>query len=296
MATNPPFFGSIGKGFKDLWKKKFDFKNVVKHVSKTSEGVTITTTGTLEPDHIVGNAVVKYTDKSWGEVESEIDSGSGKLYGKSTFSKLADGTKVVLGGGFDPSSSDKLVKESWSFKGEVEHTREAVSGGLSLTVGEEKREKETAVASNVTAHATIGYEGLSVGGQFQFKIDQTQSLQDYNIGIQWEKPTFVGALLTEKQGEVVKASYLHKASKDYTVGGEVVLDDTKKVLNFAAEFNQSPSVTYKFRGSNTGDVAAALEQRLSNPQVSLLYSASFKVKGYGNPKVDKFGLGITLGE
>jgi len=306
---SPPTFGNIGKGWKDLWKKKFDFKNQLKTVSKTPFGLTLTTTGTLEPSQITGATNVKYADKSWGEVEGEVDTGTGKTYLKSVFTALNPGSKVTLGGGWDPSSPEPIVRQNLSAKVEVEHTQAFYTAGSVITVGEEpKKDKkdDAALSSTVSVAGTIGWEGLAVGGQVLFRVDKDQNLQDYNVGAQYDHDSFVGAIHTEAQGDVIRASLLHNVSRTHALGVEFISDEfdrlskpaepRRKVLNFASEYKVDGNTTVKVRLSNSGEVAAAVEHRLLNPKVAINYSVQSKVKGTSSHKFEKWGLGFTLGE
>jgi len=187
------------------------------------------------------------------------------------------------------------VREALSAKAEVEHQQEYFSISASATVGEERKEKnESTIAGLLSAAVTIGYEGVTVGGQVQ--VDQKQDFSDYGAGIQYERDSFIAAVLTENQAEVLKASWVHKISPAYTAGVEVAADEKKKVVNFASEYQLDSTTGVKLRGSNTGEVAAAIEHRLSDPKVSILLSASWKLKGSSHLKADKFGIGLTFGD
>jgi len=308
-SYSPPLFSNIGKAWKDLWKKKFDFKNQLKAVSKTPFGLTLTTTGNVEPTTITGAHNIKYVDRTWGEVEGDIDTGTGKLYAKSTFTQLTPGSKVTVGGGWDPSSSEPIVKQNLSAKAEVEHVSHFLTFGSVVTVGEDaKKDKkdDPTLASTVSVAGTLGWEGLSVGVQLQFKVDKDQNLQNYNIGAQYDAENFTGALLTEAQADVIRASIVHHVSRTHTLGVEFVSDEfdrlskpaepRRKVLNFVSEHKLDAFTTAKVRLSNSGEVAAAVEHRLANPNVAINFSTQWKVKGTSSYKAEKFGFGFTLGD
>jgi hypothetical protein len=297
MTFAVPVFSSLGKSYRDLWKKKFDFKNQVKTTHKTDFGATLTTTGTLTPDQVSGGATFKYVDGKWGEVEGEVDTGSNKLWVKSVLSDkiIYRGTKVTLSGGFDPSSKEPIVKDSWSFKGEVEHSQDIFTAGAAVTLGEEKKEKvDPGIAANVAVSATIGHEGLTVGGQVN--LDQTQTVTDYAIGLQYDHGPVTGTLLTENQAEVIKASYVHRINTKHTVGAEFVSEDKGKTLNFASEYKPDKATGFKLRASTSGELAGTIEHRLLEPRVSVGVSASWKVKGSSNVRLDKVGVGLHFGD
>jgi hypothetical protein len=297
MTFAVPVFSSLGKSYRDLWKKKFDFKNQIKTTHKTDFGATLTTTGTLTADQVSGGATFKYVDNKWGEFEGEVDTGSNKIWEKLTLSDkiIYRGTKVTISGGFDPSSKEPIVKDSWSVKGEVEHTQDIFTAAASVTLGEEKKDKvDPGIAASVAVSATIGHEGLTVGGQVKF--DQTQNISDYDIGLQYDHGAVTAALLTENQAEVIKASYVHRVSTKQTVGAEFVSEDRGKTLNFASEYKPDKATGIKVRASTSGEAAASVEHRLVDPRVSISISAGWKVKGSSNVRLDKVGVGLHFGD
>jgi len=299
----------LGKGSKTSGKKKFDFKHQLKTVSKTPFGLTLTATGTLEPTQVIGSTNIKYVDKSWGEVEGDVDTGSGKLYAKSTFTQLYPGTKLTVGGGYDPSSPEPIVRQNLSAKAEVEHSQSFWNASSVVTVGEEAhkdKKDDPALTSTVSVAGTVGWEGLSVGGQLLFKVDKDQNLQDYNVGAQYDTEGFTAAVTTESQGDVFRTSILHNVTKSHTLGVEFVSDEFdrlskpaephRKILNVASEYKLDVATTVKLRLSNLGEVSSAVEHRLLNPKVAVNFSTQWKVKGLSSHKAEKFGLGFVIGE
>jgi len=299
----PPIFTNLGKQFKDLIKKKYEFENSVKISNKTAFGLTLSTTGKIFKDKIAGSAKAVYVDKSWGEAEGEVDASSGKVWGKASFSKLVDNAKFILNGGFDPTSKDSLVKDGYSAKGEAEHRQDwhAVSG--SLLVGDEGK----GPAGLAEAAGVIGLEGFSVGLQAKAKLDQSaQSIADYNVGAQHEFQDFTGTLLTESQGEVIRFSVFHKVSKDYNWGFELISDENdhlakssdprRRVLNIASEFQLDENILVKAKANHFGEISAVVEHRLSNPQMVVAAAAQFKAEGSSRLTPEKFGISVSFGD
>jgi len=299
----PPTYGNIGKTFRDLWGKKFEFKNVLKTINKTPHGVTLTSTATFDPTNINGNANVKYVDKSFGDVETELDTTSGKAYATTNLTKLLDGSKATLSGGL-LGSKKPGDRNFASAKGAFEHSQDFFTANGSVVIGEEGTKDSVALVSHVTVAGTIGFDGLSVGGEFKLKVDNDHHVEDHNIGAQYQTGDLTAALTTEKKGDVIRASALYSPSKDYSIGLEFVSDESdqlptaplRKILNVVTQYEVDPSTTAKFRWSNSGDLAAALEHRLKNPQLAVLFSSTFKTKGTSDFKADKFGVGLTFGD
>jgi len=299
----PPTFGNIGKSFKDLWSKKFDFKNSLKTVNKTPYGLTLTSTATFDATNINGNANVKYTDKSFGDVEAELDTTSGKAYTTANFTKLLEGSKGTLSGGL-LGSKKPGDRNFLSAKAAFEHGQDFFSANGSVVIGEEGAKDSVALVSHVVVAGTVGFDGLSVGGEFKVKVDNDHQAEDHNIGAQYQNGDLTVSLTTEKKGDVIRASTHYSPTKDYQIGLEFVSDESdalptaplKRILNVVTQYELDPTTSTKFRWSNSGDLGLALEHRLRNPQLAILFSSSFKTKGTADFRADKFGVGLTFGD
>jgi len=292
----PPTYGNIGKNFRDLWSKKFENKSFLKVVTKAPSGLTVTSNASID-NGINGNLTAKYVDNSWGDVDTELDSTSGKAYATANFTKLVDGGKASLSGGL-LGSKKPGDKNSLSFKAAFEESQESFTVAGSADFAE--LEKGDGFGAKINASATIGMDGITVGGEVKGKVDHEHHIDDHNFAAQFQKDNFTASMTTEKKGEIIKTSYYYTPSKEYTVGAEFVTDGTtdtlRKVLNVASQCECNPDTTAKFRWSSCGDFGAALERRLRNPNVALLVSANFKVKGTTDIRVDKFGVGFTFGD
>jgi hypothetical protein len=299
----PPTFANLGKSFADLQKKKFDFDNIVKIVNKTDFGLTLTTQGIFGKTDIAGKVKGEYKDKSFGEAEGEVDTKSGKVWGKGVFNKLVQNVKLTAQGGFDPASKDPLVKESWSVKAEAEYRYGNKSTTTaSVLVGE----SNNATAAVIEVAEVIGFEGVSVGGQVKLRPDQAEPLQDYNVGAQWEKKNFTAALTSEYQGDVIRASWYHTVNATLVLGAEIISDEydrlakpedpRRRVLNFVSQYQIDVDTLAKLRANQYGEVGAVIEHRLANPKVLIGAAAQYKLKGTSSFVADKFGLSVSLGD
>jgi len=157
----------------------------------------------------------------------------------------------------------------------------------------------------VAVAGTVGFEGLTVGGELKVKVDNDYQSEDRNVAAQYQHESGLTATLTtEKKGDVLRGAAVYTPSKDYSVGLEFVSDELdnlptqplKKLLNVVAQYEVDASTTSKFRWSNSGDLGFALEHRLRNPQLALLFSSQFKTKGTYDFRADKFGVGLTFGD
>jgi len=296
----PPVYSNLGKSYKDLYKKQFDFDNAVKVINKTDFGLTLTTAGTLKKDSIVGNQKVNYKDKRFGEADVEIDTASGKVWAKSTFDNLVKFTKIIFSGGLDPTSQDALVKDGWSGKGEVEYRKGALSATGGVLVGDDNGHNGAAAE----AAGVIGFDGISVGGQAKYKVGD-QGFEG-NVASQYEHKDFTATMISEFQGDVLRFSWFHKVSAAYQLGVEILSDEfdhvskpddaRRKVLTLASQYQLDADTIVKARGNNFGELGAAIQHRLANPLVQIGAAAQFKAKGTSKIAADKFGLALTFGD
>lgn len=293
----PPTFANLGKSYTDLWKKKFDYDNVVKVVNKTDFGLTLTTSGKLKKDSWSGSSKAEYTDKSYN-AEGEVDTENNKVYGKVSSTKLVNvkGLKLSLGGGFDPSSKCKIQSKGLSAKGEVDYTKNNLAVTGAVTVGTENDNWAEAVQTA----AVLGYDGLSVGGQIKLRPDKANTLDDTSAGAQYERQNFIAALSTESNGDKIGFSWFHKVRKDWQLGAELVSNDKDekrpRTLSVASQYAIDANTTFKTRWNNFGEIGAVVEHRLANPTAQVGAAAQFSTEGLKGIKTDKFGLSLTLGD
>jgi len=143
----------------------------------------------------------------------------------------------------------------------------------------------------------IGADGATVGGQVKAPLD---AIADYtfNLGAQYDFKNFSLSLLTEKQTDVLKLSWFHKASRTHTLGVELVSDDSKsaarpRVLNFASEYQVDVDTLVKFRANNYGELGAVVEHQLG-AALTVGAAAQFVAKGSSGLRSDKFGLNVSF--
>jgi voltage-dependent anion channel protein 2 len=291
----PPTFGNLGTQYRDLYKKKYDFENALKITSKTNFGLTLTTTAKIYKDQISGATKASYSDRNWGEAEAEVDAGTGKLWGKVVLTELLRNARFTFNAGLDPTSR--------SIKGEIEYVKDSVAASGSVLLGDEGQ----GLSAVTEGSLVVGFDGLSVGGQAKLNLRHPSNpLQDYNVGAQWERKDFVATLLTEFQGDVIRASWFHRVSRDQNLGVELISDDfdklskatdpRRRVVSIASDFQVDPVTVVKARANNYGEVAAVVEHRLSNPRVLLSAAAQFKASGSSKIAPEKFGVTVSLGD
>jgi hypothetical protein len=297
MSDTPavPLFANFGKQYKDLWKKKFDFDNIVKVTTKAPHGWTVATSAKIHKDVLHGVAKANFNYPAYGDGEIEADTGVGKLWGKITLGKLVPKAKFIFSGGLDPCSKDALVKRGPSVKAEAEYLISpsyGVSAGLLIAPHGNKIDGE------VELTGSAGADGASVGGQFKAPVD---ALANYhvNFGAQYDYKGFTLSLLTEKQTDIIKLSWFHKASRSHALGVELVSDESKdakrpRVMSFASEYQVDVDTLVKFRANNYGELATVVEHQIYGPSLTVAAAVEFIAKGSSSLRSDKFGVSVAF--
>eukprot|EP00854_Cymbomonas_tetramitiformis_P021814 gene21814-26249_t len=238
-----PAFGDIGKACKDLLGG-FQYDQKVSVGSKTASGVTFTAKGKKKGEAVDGDIVAEYKTKGV-QLEGTINSSS-KLNVTSTFSDLAPGLKCVLSGALPDKDSGKLaftyVKDMFTFKGDI---------GLR---GSPK------IAANVCA----AKDGVAVGGSMAYD-SKKGCVTAVNTGVQYAASDYTVALDTNLTTDV-KVSYMHKVSKELTVGGEIGRKCEKSAITTAftigGQYKLEGGALTKATLNNSGLLNALYQQEL----------------------------------
>jgi len=298
----PPKFADLGKASADLFKKKFDDKKdfnytiVVKN--KTASGLVFNTEGAFNTKK--GNelsATLKATYKpTWGEAEASLQT-TGPSKAEFKFKKLTKGLTVTVTADTAPVFAAANPKKPNKFKDlavklAAEYSQDFFSGTASV---------ETAFAEStlLSGSGVIGFDGLSVGGSVQLDTKTISSVDDYNVGAQYDGGDYTATAKTADQGNNLEISYLQKVDKDVTVSGVLgaKLDGSaERSFAFATEYKVDANTALKFKGKTDKVVTVAVEHRLANPRVQVGVASSWGIVGFQalNPK--DFGVTLTFGD
>jgi len=281
MSTNksftPPLWGNFGKSVKDLFTKKYTFKNQVITKHNAKNGVTLESGGVYANDL---SGYVKATQKSkyLGTAEVNIET-SGKADGKVKFDQLMKGLVVTLSGNEKPSA-----------KLNVDYSQEYFAGSASV----DTMIKNFATKAEGTAVA--GFEGLSFGGQVKVDLSHEAETEDFNAGIEYSQDDFTATIQSADKTEKVTASYFQKVSPELQVGASVDFGKGGRVLTIGDEYQLDADNTLKGKGNTKGVVTAVVEHRLANPKLQFGVAASFNVFNGAPVVADQFGLTLTFGD
>jgi len=270
----PPLWGKLGTNVKDLFTKKYTFKNQVISKHNSKNGVTLESGG-VYTNQLSGYVKATQKTKDLGTAEVNIDT-TGKADGKVKFDALSKGLVLTLSGDAKPSA-----------KVNVDYSQEYFAGSVSL---------DTAVKNlqtKVEGTAVVGLEGLSFGGQARFDVSGDNELEDYNAAVEYTQDDFTATVQSSDKAEKITASYFQKVSSDLQVGATVEFGKSR-VLTIGDEYQLDADTTLKAKANTSGVVSAVVEHRLANPKLQFGVAASFNA--LNGVVADQFGLSVTFGD
>lgn len=272
----PPLWGKLGQNVKDLFTKKYTFKNqlTLKHTAKN--GVTLES-GAVYVNQLNGYVKATQKSKELGTAEVNIET-SGKADGKVKFDQLAKGLVLTLSGNEKPSA-----------KVNVDYSQEYFAGSASV---------DTAIKSlqtKVEGTAVVGFEGLSFGGQAKFDVSGDNELEDFNAAVEYTQDDFTATVQSAEKTEKITASYFQKVSPELQVGASVDFGK-ERVLTIGDEYQLDADTTLKGKANTRGVVSAVVEHRLANPKLQFGVAASFNVLKEAPTVAGDFGLSVTFGD
>jgi len=273
----PPSFNDLNKRAKDLLSKKYDFRNELKNVRKSSNGITLehgASTGKGLDTYIKGTHKTKTLS-----VEGEIHSDAGPSSTKA---------KVKLPGvvaGTDFSVTCTSVPDA-NF--EVAYKRDRLNTLLNL--------KTSAKGSNLSVNASVGLaDGINAGGSASVDLD-AGALKDSSVAVEVTRGQLQAGVKSSKMFSVFDITAHYKVRSDLSVGGGCSINVNDGSPSFQAgldhKFNSNCDVKARINGS--GLIGAAVEHRLANPALKVGLSAEFDAGN--NFASKKLGVGCTFGD
>jgi hypothetical protein len=271
----PPLWGKLGVSIKDLFTKKYTFKNQVvvkKHNEKTGLTVEVQSQGEL-------NGYIKATQKSkdYGTAEVNVNT-SGKADGKVTLDRLGlAGLVVTITGNEKPSG-----------KINVDYSQELFAASASADSGSGGKSRPMFEGT-----AVVGYEGLSVGGQVKF--DSTD-MKDFNAAAEYKHSEFTATVQSAENTEKITVSCYRAHSPDLQIGASVDVGKAgQRVLSFGHEYQVDADTIVKGKFNTKGVVAAYVEYKMPNPKLQVGVGVSCNVS-QSTIVADQFGLSFNIGD
>lgn len=274
----PALFNDIGKKSKDLFSKKYDYKNEIKTINKAKDGLKIEA-GLCYGKGVAGSMKGTYKTKDY-EAEVELNScEKSDDKAKVSFGKLVDNLDLEL-----TASSSSTAGLAATYKMDSFVTKLEVDHSSSSTA--------------VKVQGSVGFNDFVAG--VGAAVDATNAnfdLKDYNFGAQYTHGDIVAALKTAKGRNDVSLSVVHKLSSSLSWGTSLMFhpSDSSRILGLGMEYELSKVTSVKSMADSAGAVAFAVEHKLANPNVKVNLAAQFNVNNYPAP-AEKFGMSLVFGD
>lgn len=273
----PPLFKNFGKAFSDLLKEQFEYKKQFKVKTHTGDVTVETGAESLSKAGDFGGSLkATYKNADIGTFEASLcTSGTTKYSVKAD--KLTKGLAVKVSGDEKPAG-----------KVEVDYAQEFLSSSVNVEVSKE--------STAVDGAGVIGFDGLAVGGHVKYDVSG-QKLADFNAGAEYAQADFTVTVKTTDQANKVHTSYLHKYSKDLSLGAAFCYDieASKRLLTFGSSFRVCEHNFTKVKVDTNGVLSAIWEHKLKSPAVKFVLSSELNAKAVSTVP-EKFGLALHLGD
>lgn len=269
----PPVYKDFGKAANDLLTKDFPTGHKLELVSKTSNGVTFTSTIASGKDgKITGTFEDKYTYAPRGlTFTGKFDVDSGKFTSEVQSTSLLEGLKVTVNGETD---LEKL-------KGSVEY------GADRFNVTGTFQQKE------VTGSAVFSYEKFLFGGSFKYGLEKGNT--NWEGGVTYRGADFDGTFKLLKEASTASVNYNHRVNDDFGVAVQFNIDlpNMSPELAIASSYKFDSDATGKAKIDTEGKFGISYKQKL-NSAVTLTLGSNIDLNGLnGNGHQHGFQLNIN---
>lgn len=282
MAFVPPQFKDFGKKVNDLLKKQFDFKNEIKTINKSSNGVSIETSANQGKDGLAGACKINHKDKELGgEVEFNVSTAgnAGATNAKITFDKLIPSGKLSISGNANPSASVEATYAKDFFAGTLN-----ASSNFSGKQG-------------LNATGALGFDGVAVGGTASCCL-ASGTVKDYNFGAEYSQKDLTASLVTSNKGDDITTSFFQKLSNSFSIGTRLNIEGEAgtRTLAVGSQYQLDGATTVKNSLDSNGICNVAVTHVLTNPALKLNVAGQFDVLSSDCLKANKMGVCITMGD
>lgn len=276
MPFTPPHFKDVAKKSKDLFSKKYDYKNELTATNNTDAGVTMEVGSTYFKDSYL-KASWKTVDVGAFEGEIHTDASASATKAKATFDQFSKGASVAVTASSAPTFEVEAsyAMDKFATKAIVTHSSSALGLNLSACVGMDGY----VVGANALVDATGGnaaLKSLDFAAQANIKLYQV-------------------ALKTSKNQSDIALTVWNQYSKTYQWG---VSANSGKNYSFALaqDMTLNKNTSIKTKVSSCGSAAAVVEHRLSDPAVKIALSTEYTSLTSLDKPAQKFGLSMAFGD
>jgi hypothetical protein len=280
-----------------LLKKRYDYDHTLKSVNKEgSKGVEIETGAVLPQSgqlrgfikgKLLNVSLPSGLDKNEGNIELQTDAGA-ESKANLKLKGIAKGLSVNL------LASSKAADKSFKrpiVGCEVEYQNENIAAQLNG--------RSDMDVHKVDGNVSVGYKNIAVGGSAVVDLTRGAQLTESNVGAEYVTRDFVASVCSEKNQSVLNAYYYQTVSANQQIGAQFKYElhgKQERSLSVGTLYyiDQNTNVKAKI-DLPSGDIATAIEHRLSNPRCLLGLATAFNTKSQSF-QADKMGLSITFGD
>ena len=284
----PTRYGDLSKKASNLLSDDYSFDNKFKLTTKSANGITFTSEGTLVPKKgLDAKLTAKFAAAEGVSVDKLQLTSAGRLVGEGTLKNAVKGVDFVVkvqdGAGKLPA-------------GELEIKYSAPKLALDTTV-DVVNGPSVSVQGTVQATPKL-VVGASVKANTGFDAKKSLAVEDYNAGVAYQTSDVQVSLTTTKQFSGVKLATWVDVSKDTQVAAQVEASLKGRSLG---------DVSLTVGGAYQIDADSKLQAKVaSNGTVSANYHINIRpgVKGVASAQIDalslagdahKLGLSLILG-
>lgn len=275
-------FSKLGKGVKDLLKKKYDYNGLtIKTSNKSSAGnITLESEGKIKNNSVQGHTKAEYAESNMkATVQLSTSDKDADTNAEVVLKKLADGLEVTIGSNAVPDFSAKATYGNKSLAAELGLTK-AASGAFGASVA-----ATVAAGANATAGANVA-----------LSLDGSPSVSSWNIGAQYDTRDLSATLLVANASSA-DVRFLHKSLLNNThVGVQVstAFSGDNLKFNLGLQHELDANTTLKAKYGNCGTLHTVVEHRLASPNLTLGLASSYKASSAGLT-ASAMGLNLSLG-
>jgi len=273
----PTPFTKFGKTCKDLLKKNYNFEHTIKTINRSSrKGVSIESGAQfVEQGPVRGFVKAKYSNFGLnsffkgGEAELELNTDqTQESKANVKFNNIAKGFSLNFL--TTTKSSDKAFRRPVGGV-EAEYSQEYIS----LT-GTAKSDLDI---HKVDGSIALGYDNVSVGASAVVDVTRGSDIVEHNIGAEYSVGEFIASVYTEKNQSELIAAYSQRINRDQLIGAQLKYQLTgrqERSLAVGTEYRVDLDTTIRAKVDlPSGDIAAQIDHKLTNPRLSLGVAAQF---------------------
>ena len=271
-------------------KKNFDFEHSFKTLNRSTKGIQ-TESGAVLSDagQLRGFVKGQYAGIQYGLLDADFQtdpSQESKLSFR--FNKFAPGLGVNL---FASTKDKNRVFKKAVAGVDLDYSQEFITTAVTT--------KSDGQVHTVDASATLGYNGVSVGGSVAADLTSGAVLTEKNVGGEFLQNDFAVSFWTEKNLTLGKLGYMQQISRAHILGAVFNYELTgahARSMSVSSEYKLDAATIAKAKlDLPTGDVSAAITHRLADPRALVSLSAAFNAKAQRfNP--DKIGVQLSFGD